>query len=314
MERRKTSEEIEREKKIKKMDDAMGKHMNRESYSLDELDLDLFGKEYQKRMKKEEEEKRKQEEAENKKKEKDALLYNIIKEIKIFKRDYESSLTRDKFLDKVIESNSPKLCIEFAKVIGGSILSSDDIERLGKVIIESKDAELCEDFVRNFTVKNKKDYEDIIIKSKNLAVITDYAMKNGDANKKAQNVVFNCGDFHRIIIFCKNVEGADIKKAQEIIYNSDNYDEIISFAANVKGADIKKAEEIILGTKSPKYCSIFAIYVKDADISKLHKYVKDTKYDSGRYYEVYSHYRNNVLPRENTVNEINELIKKLSLS
>ena len=314
MGRRLTKEEIERAKKIKKMDDAMKKHMNKKSYSLDDVDLDLFGEEYQKRMKKEEEKKRKQEEAENKKKEKDALLYNIIKEIEIFKRQYAPSLTRDKFLDKVIESNSPKLCIEFAKVIGGSSLSSDDIERLGKVIIESKDEVLCEDFVRNFTVKNIKDYEDIIIKSKNLSAITDYALKNGDVSKRAQNIVFNSGDFHRIIIFCKNVEGADIKKAQEIIYNSDNYDEIISFAANVKGADIKKAEEIILGTKSPKYCSIFAIYVKDADISKLHKYVKDTKYDSGRYYEVYSHYRNNVLPRENTVNEISELIKKLSLS
>ena len=301
--------ELERRKK------EMDENTNMEGpYSLSSLDLTLFGEEYEEKQKKKEEEKKAKEEEEKKKRDKEQAINEIIKEIEIFKNRYGAKMARDRFFNRIIKTKDPMLCLEFAKTLSVA-LSSDDLEKISDVILESEDIKISLEYTRNFKMK-LKEFENLFLNSDDLSSLVYFAyyveehLEEQDI-KKIEEKVFKSNNLDAIINFCHLVKCSDIRQAQKIVYNSNNYEKIIAFARNVKGANIRKAEQIILSTKNPKYCRLFALDVEDADIEKLNKYVEDTDCDDYKYHEVYTNYKYNILPRENEAKKINKLIKEL---
>ena len=193
-------------------------------------------------------------------------------------------------------------------------LSEEQLKRLDIIMAQTNDGkEILSYLCKRKKVNNVEKFEDILIKTKKLSLLVNFAEEVEGANiRRLENIILASKDAQSIYDFAREVEGAnllklknalletkkafyialfferfqkkeriingeDIKKAEEIVVQSLNVFAIINFAKGVDGANIEKLEDAIIKTENGEKIIEFAEKVETADINKIWKAIKEMK-------------------------------------
>lgn len=183
--------------------------------------------------------------------------------------DYE-----DKLYNKVITKSNgrkhPKHCLTTAENTNNIKL----ISRAEKVILKSKDPELCWAFAKNVTFADIKSLENVVLNSNDYGCMIKFAETIEEANVNClANKILESKDPLYNYRFAHEVKEADIEKHAQVVIESKNPQYNYSFALLIKGADIEKHAQVVIESKDLKYNYLFAKEVKGADVRRHGKVI-----------------------------------------
>ena len=152
-----------------------------------------------------------------------------------------------------------------------------DISGLEKAVIESGNALYALQYVRAMKPKDKKKFEDVIIKYGNANIACIYARENaGDCDVKAiENVVLNYGDsFDSANLVCE-VKGCDVEKHKEKILDEGEAYACYLYAKKFQpvGKELKQFEDAVVDSEDAEVAYLFARDVYFADKNRLGRVV-----------------------------------------
>lgn len=236
---------------------------------------------------------------------------------KYMSMSYDSKIMKG-IQEEVIKSQNARLCLELCKMD----YINADADRLGEVIVESNDAQVCCEYAKIFEnslplgkTELLGKINNVIFQSGDVPLIINYLINVSCSDKEVgTKMILSIGTIADIVTLAINhkYRGSD-EDLVNLVINSGDYKQMAILAKDYNYciyAD--KLEQAILEAKNPEASYEYIKEVRNAKVKEHYEIVKGTQFDDKECRSIYDRFIEKEREESQLVSDIYSQIRKLT--
>lgn len=182
-------------------------------------------------------------------------IFNFAQEIK--------GINVNKLADAVIKLKDMEYIYYFACYIQGA-----DIEKLQDAIIQIRNAEFIYKFAKDVKNSNLDKLTQAISHTKSSEFIYKFALLDKVDGSKLNNAILHSIDLNYILLFAKDIKGADKDAIMREVIRRGFSQYIYRFANEIEGANLERLTDAMVNIGQSEYIFLF-LFIKGVNVDKI---------------------------------------------